>query len=158
MIADVMAASVSGVEQQKATNEWGGLETVMSDKPPIWPVLERYGLDGVDPEGGRVKVLCPFHDESRPSASVDTDRQRFRCFACDIQGDAIDIIMLQESIDYPSAVEFLEENFGIERKKISSGSGARPRRSSLFVANRGSRSDAGNDRGVHARRRRPRLR
>lgn len=129
-----------------------------NEKAPIFPILEFYGLDAIDPGGGRMKCICPFHDESRPSASVDLDKQRFRCFACQVQGDAIDIIMQQEGLDFIGAAKFLEENFGIERKKISSGSGSRPRRSSLFVANRGSRSDAGNDRGVHARRRRPRLR
>lgn len=129
-----------------------------NEKFPIWPVLEFYGLDALDPGGGRVKVLCPFHDESRPSASVDVDRQRFRCFACDIQGDAIDIIMQQEGLEYVSGSQRAEEITGIERKKISSGSGSKPRRSSLFVADRRSRSDTGNDRGVHARRRRPRLR
>lgn len=129
-----------------------------TDKPPIWPVLEHYGLDANEPAAGRVKVLCCFHDESRPSASVDVDKQRFTCFACDMAGDAYAIVMEKEGLDFTGAAKFLEENFGIERKKISSGSGSRPRRSSLFVADRRSRSDAGNDRGVHARRRRPRLR
>ena len=129
-----------------------------NEKPPIFPVLEHYGLEATDPVSGRAKVLCPFHDESRPSASVDVDKQRFRCFACDIQGDAIDIIMQQEGLEYTGACEFLEAHFGIERSTVSRKSDARPLRSSLFVADRGKRVKRGDANRVSGRRRRPRLR
>lgn len=129
-----------------------------NEKPPIFPVLEYYGLEDSDPGGGRMKCICPFHDESRPSASVDVDKQRFRCFACGVQGDAIDIITIQEGLEYSSAVKFLEENFGFSSKALSPRPDARPLRSSLHVANRGAGTKRGNAGGTPVRRRRRGLR
>ena len=31
-----------------------------------------------------VKVCCPFHDDSRPSASINTSKNLFHCWVCNI--------------------------------------------------------------------------
>jgi len=40
---------------------------------------------------GSVKYvgLCPFHNEEKPSFTVDADKQLYHCFGCGAGGDAI---------------------------------------------------------------------
>jgi putative DNA primase/helicase len=56
-------------------------------------------------EGGRIKVCCPFHDER--SASCLVDHQRFHCFGCGADGDAIDWVQQTRGIEWRAAVEQL---------------------------------------------------
>lgn len=92
----------------------------MSDKPDIAAVLRYYGADDV-PENYRYRpMLCPFHDERNASASVNTDEGKFRCFVCDIKGDAIDVVKWRENLEYLSAVGFLEGTIGISCDGLSS--------------------------------------
>ena len=39
--------------------------------------------------GGRLKGLCPFHNEKSPSFHVDADKGFYKCFGCGKAGDAI---------------------------------------------------------------------
>src|SRR5699024_4725005 len=54
------------------------------------------GWDPPDEDDGWVKVLCPFHGESRPSAVVSVEDDGFKCFACDAKGDTLNIIKYME--------------------------------------------------------------
>jgi hypothetical protein len=38
------------------------------------------------------KALCPFHDDNRPSFSINTKTNRWRCFVCNEGGDAVDFV------------------------------------------------------------------
>lgn len=35
------------------------------------------------------KYICPFHQDKHPSMSVNTSKQIFKCFTCDVGGDLI---------------------------------------------------------------------
>lgn len=132
----------------------------MSEKPPIDSVLEALGADLPPlPESGYVKMRCFHHSEDNPSATVNKEKGTYKCFVCEgLSGDGYAIVMAVMGLDFIGSVKWVEENVGFERETVSRGPNVRPRRSSLFVADRRSRSNAGNNRGVHARRRRPRLR
>lgn len=54
------------------------------------------------------KAHCPFHKDSKASASVNWGKSRFRCHACDISGDAIDLVMEQENLQFREAMEWIE--------------------------------------------------
>ena len=44
--------------------------------------FKKYFSD-VDFEGkSEVKVLCPFHDDTHPSASINVEKNLFHCFVC----------------------------------------------------------------------------
>ena len=43
-------------------------------------------------KGARLTGLCPFHDDHRPSLSVDPDRGLYHCFVCKAGGDAIKFV------------------------------------------------------------------
>ena len=99
----------SGSHRQEAETE--GHPIPENEKLSIAAVLEYYGATSV-PEGGRWRpIRCPLHDDRNPSASVNTMTERFRCFSCDFNGDALDLIQLREGFDYTRSVEFAETVF-----------------------------------------------
>lgn len=74
-------------------------------RPDIEDVLHAHGVDEI--RNGKVK--CPYHGESNASASVRGGK--FFCFACDVHGDAFDLIMAYENCDLKRAMEIARENF-----------------------------------------------
>lgn len=52
------------------------------------------------------KVICPFHDDHKPSCHIYHDH--FFCFVCSANGDAVTWLMEVENLTYPEAVEALE--------------------------------------------------
>ncbi len=57
--------------------------------------------------GTSFKAPCPFHDEKSPSFVVNPQRQRYHCFGCQADGDAISFVMEYEKLTYPEAIEKL---------------------------------------------------
>jgi DNA primase len=89
-------------------------------KFPIAPIFRSFGGECGDYRTGKQKVLCPFHGDTRPSASIDFSKQRFVCFACGVSGDAIDLLRTQEGLAFDAAVARAEALTG------GAGSSARP--------------------------------
>lgn len=82
---------------------------------PIVPVLEYFGFDNLDPEEhGWKQTLCAFHGERNPSSSYRTDTNYFHCFSCEAKGDAIQLLMDQEGLDFKDAVSLAEDLTGAE--------------------------------------------
>jgi len=57
--------------------------------------------------------LCPFHAEKTPSFNVNPETGRYRCFGCDVSGDAITFVREVEHLDFVDAVERLASRAGI---------------------------------------------
>lgn len=55
---------------------------------PIEQVADALGLTVK-----RHKAICPFHDDSHPSLTFSTSRNRYRCYVCDARGGTIDLVM-----------------------------------------------------------------
>lgn len=51
-------------------------------------------------------IRCPFHGERTASCRIFKDN-RFHCFGCGEDGDAIDYVMKTENLDFLKAVRFL---------------------------------------------------
>lgn len=51
-------------------------------------VLYYYGIPLDD------QIVCPFHDDHKPSCHVNYDEGTFYCFACSVSGDAFDFVRL----------------------------------------------------------------
>ena len=62
---------------------------------------------------GRVKGLCPFHDEKTPSFSVNPTNGYYHCFGCGESGDAIGFVRKMEGLSFPEAIERLASQLGI---------------------------------------------
>jgi len=56
-------------------------------------------------------ICCPFHNEKTPSFKVkflsDANKERYKCYGCGEDGDAVDFIMKFKNLDYPKAREYL---------------------------------------------------
>ena len=126
------------------------------NKPPIDVILEHYGADlPALPQTGYAKFCCVMHSEDNPSATVNLEKGTVRCFVCDWSGDGYALIMQMEGCDFVSSVARAEEITGFCRDENEQKSTRRPElRTSLFISNRGTRSNKGNARGVSTRRRR----
>lgn len=59
--------------------------------------------------GHRYVGLCPFHNETAPSFSVDGQKQVYHCFGCKAGGSVIQFIMDIERLNYQEAVAFLAD-------------------------------------------------
>lgn len=70
---------------------------------PIEGVAERLGM-----QVNRHKCLCPFHDDSRPSLTFNTYRNRYRCYVCDAHGGVIDLVKNYRGCNFKEAVGWLD--------------------------------------------------
>ncbi|MDB6092879.1 MAG: primase [Verrucomicrobia bacterium] len=62
---------------------------------------------------GRLKGLCPFHNEKTPSFNVDADKGFYKCFGCGKAGDIISFVRETEQLGFTEAVEALGQRFNI---------------------------------------------
>lgn len=76
-----------------------------------------YG-DNLRRSGSGFVMLCPFHEDTKPSLSVFGD-MRFNCFACGEKGDAVDFISKTENIDFTSALKVLADKAGVTLRRDS---------------------------------------
>ena len=64
--------------------------------------------------GKDFKGKCPFHNDSRPSLSVEPNKQCWRCFTCDIGGNVFEFVIRYENLDFPGAVKRLAKMYSIK--------------------------------------------
>lgn len=85
-------------------------------------LLERW-LDNKDvrfshARHGWQKVSCygvgHYHGDRNPSASINLSTGYYKCFGCGLEGDAVDLLMQEEGLDFKEALSKL----GVEGKKI----------------------------------------
>lgn len=74
-------------------------------------------------QGANFVARCPWHDDRRPSLMVNTARQTWRCWVCDIGGDVFSFVMKRDGVSFPEALRMLAEQAGIT---IEQQPGAKP--------------------------------
>jgi DNA primase len=52
--------------------------------------------------------LCPFHEDKKPSLSVNVQTNLWQCFGCGAGGDVIRFVELFDKVAFPQAVKSLE--------------------------------------------------
>ncbi len=62
---------------------------------------------------GRLRGLCPFHDEKTPSFYVNSTNGFYHCFGCGESGDAIGFVRKVEGLSFPEAIERLARQLGV---------------------------------------------
>ena len=75
----------------------------------ILTVAGRLGLAEPVRRGREWAVLCPLHDDTRPSLTLDVDRGFWYCFACSEGGDGIELWRRVRSCSFVEAVRELAE-------------------------------------------------
>ncbi|ABF46205.1 DNA primase [Deinococcus geothermalis DSM 11300] len=63
---------------------------------------------------GRLKGLCPFHQEKSPSFQVDTEQGYFYCFGCKAGGDVFSFVQRIENLSFGDALRKLAERVGVQ--------------------------------------------
>ena len=62
---------------------------------------------------GRLKGLCPFHNEKTPSFQVDTEQGYYYCFGCKAGGDLFSFVQRTENLSFGDALRKLAEQVGV---------------------------------------------
>lgn len=83
------------------------------------------------PHGNVHTGLCPFHDDHRPSFTVDPRWQNYKCWSCNASGDVITFIQEHEHVGFREALEILARRAGITLEK-SPNSPHNQRRSAML--------------------------
>ncbi|MEF2143981.1 MAG: DNA primase [Desulfovibrionaceae bacterium] len=78
----------------------------------IADVIRRY-VD-LKPVSGRWMGVCPFHQETKPSMSVNEQEGFFYCFGCQASGDVIDFYKRINGIEFTEALEQLAREAGVD--------------------------------------------
>jgi DNA primase len=65
----------------------------------------------------RYTGLCPFHSEKRPSFSVHSTLQIYKCFSCGASGDLFKFVMEIERISFFEALKLVAERNGMAMPK-----------------------------------------
>lgn len=85
--------------------------------------------------GQRWVGLCPFHGEKTPSFNVNQEMGLYRCWGCQVRGDAITFVREIEHLDFVAAVELLAGWAGITLRYSDKDEGeGRKRRARLVAA------------------------
>jgi DNA primase len=69
--------------------------------------------------GGKFLGLCPFHNDSNPSMTVNPNMGIYKCFACGAGGDVFRFVMEHEKMDFISAIEFVANVVGFVLPKLT---------------------------------------
>ena len=56
-----------------------------------------------------VTSLCPFHDDSTPSFSMNLEHGGWVCFACNKRGDFLKFLQDFHNLNFPDALQIIKE-------------------------------------------------
>ncbi|MCH9617797.1 MAG: DNA primase [Chlamydiia bacterium] len=65
-------------------------------------------------QGGKIKALCPFHNEKTPSFTVNSGDSHYHCFGCGAHGDGVAFLMNFLGLSFNEAVEYLANKYSIQ--------------------------------------------
>ena len=81
------------------------------------------------PAGSRLVAPCPFHQETKPSFSINEEQGTFYCFGCQASGDIFDFYGRLNGLDFKETLAALAEEAGIRLDTYRSDPRAREQRS-----------------------------
>lgn len=65
-------------------------------------------------KGQSYVAVCPFHDDTNPSLSIDSKKQIFKCFVCNTGGNVLRFVRLYNKWNLIESLKFLAEKAGID--------------------------------------------
>ena len=85
--------------------------------------FKKYFSDVENWDNEEVKVLCPFHEDTHPSASINTYKDLFHCWVCDIGYNEEQFIARINGISSADAIKLLgkyqiEDKWEIEKGRL----------------------------------------
>jgi DNA primase len=99
----------------------------------IADIVRRY-VD-LKPVSGRWMGACPFHQETKPSMSVNDEEGFFYCFGCQASGDVFDFYARINGLEFRESLEQLAAEAGVELGNVPHDPHAAERkaRANLFL-------------------------
>ncbi|MBO4668251.1 MAG: DNA primase [Bacilli bacterium] len=82
------------------------------EKSDIVAVISHYL--SLEKKGSNYMAVCPFHDDTKPSLTVNREKKWFKCFACNTSGNAIDFVKKYKNVSFLEAVKEVAEISGID--------------------------------------------
>ncbi len=95
------------------------------ERASIEQVVVEAGVQLKSAGGGRLKGLCPFHDEKSPSFNVNPANGYYMCFGCGESGNVISFVTKHDHMSFPEAVEHLARRYGVDLQYEEGGVAAR---------------------------------
>ena len=78
----------------------------------IVEVLKPY-LSNVNLKGSNYLAICPFHQDTKPSLSINENKKCFKCFVCGVAGDAVAFVAKVENITKTNAAIKIAKTFNL---------------------------------------------
>ena len=98
----------------------------MYDKTAIRAIKERLNIVDIVRQyvdlkrnGANWSAPCPFHQETKPSFSVNEERGMFHCFGCQASGDIFEFYGRINGLDFRDCLEQLADRAGVRLERIS---------------------------------------
>ena len=98
-----------GLGPKPTSDKYLDADTV-KDKVDMMELLQEYGLSPPSTSARR-SMKCPFHNDKRPSFSVDYDKKLWYCHTGCGGWDSIKFVQKMESCDFMTALRKLNEIF-----------------------------------------------
>ncbi len=77
--------------------------------------------------GAHYLGVCPFHDDHKPSLTVNDNKNMFMCFACDTGGDAINFVERYKKLEFKDALKEICRVSGIRHEDYIKGKTLSPK-------------------------------
>ena len=74
----------------------------------IIKLFNHFGIE-LKKKGKNHTGLCPWHDDTNPSLSVDQEKGLYNCFGCGESGDAFTLVEKMKGYDFKESLSFLKE-------------------------------------------------
>ncbi|WP_434337007.1 DNA primase [Mesomycoplasma conjunctivae] len=88
------------------------LRAYIQNNIDIHSVISQY--INLSKKGNNYLGICPFHDDSKPSLSVSTNRKIFKCFACNQAGDVIQFLIKYHNWSFNEVINFLNATYNLQ--------------------------------------------
>ncbi|MCW2601418.1 MAG: primase [Frankiales bacterium] len=98
---------------------------LVRERAAIDQVIAEAGVSLRNAGAGRLKGLCPFHDEKTPSFNVNPSNGYYMCFGCGESGNVISFVTKHDHMSFPEAVEHLARRYGVDLQYEEGGQAAR---------------------------------
>jgi DNA primase len=98
---------------------------LVRERAAIDQVIQEAGVALKSAGGGRLKGLCPFHDEKTPSFNVNPGVGYYKCFGCGESGNVITFVTKHDHMTFPEAIEHLARRYNVDLQYEEGGSAAR---------------------------------
>jgi len=66
---------------------------------------------------GEWVVICPFHDDHKPSMNINIKSGMFHCHSCDAEGDFIKFYQKKSGLSYSDSINAIGKQIGLQDMK-----------------------------------------